>query len=325
MTENTVIPLVSMPYFTKIKLLKRGVIFLLLSNNINDFKIHIRFTLAKSREANMGTSTQHNVITLNQALESMWQDYCALNPAAKKIYALLSAEGEKVLNDHIALRTFNHPRLGIQHLAQAFLDWGYKPCGEYTFKEKKLFAKHYEHPDETLPKVFISELELQHFSADLNKVVDQIANSISETTLKSQAVSWSGRTWNISHTTYQKLATESEYAAWVAAIGFRPNHFTVNINALKNYSDITVLNEFLESKGYLLNASGGKIKGTPEQLLEQSSTMAETIEVEFSDGRYKVPSCYYEFAKRYAMPNGKLYSGFIAASADKIFESTNRR
>ncbi|MGB6140662.1 MAG: DUF1338 domain-containing protein, partial [Pseudoalteromonas rhizosphaerae] len=38
-----------------------------------------------------------------------------------------------------------------------------------------------------------------------------------------------------------------------------------------------------------------------------------------------VPSCFYEFALRYAKPDGELYTGFVAASADKIFESTNAR
>ena len=31
----------------------------------------------------------------------------------------------------------------------------------------------------------------------------------------------------------------------------------------------------------------------------------------------------YEFAYRHEMENGELFSGFIAGSADKIFESTN--
>ncbi|MGL4896671.1 MAG: DUF1338 domain-containing protein, partial [Shewanella sp.] len=61
----------------------------------------------------------------------------------------------------------------------------------------------------------------------------------------------------------------------------------------------------------------------PEVLLEQSSTMADTIAVEFSDGVLEIPSCFYEFALRYPKANGELYTGFVAASADKIFESTN--
>ncbi|MGB1300776.1 MAG: DUF1338 domain-containing protein, partial [Pseudoalteromonas tetraodonis] len=35
--------------------------------------------------------------------------------------------------------------------------------------------------------------------------------------------------------------------------------------------------------------------------------------------------CFYEFAIRYPKPDGEIYTGFVAASADKIFESTNAR
>jgi len=38
---------------------------------------------------------------------------------------------------------------------------------------------------------------------------------------------------------------------------------------------------------------------------------------------HEIPSCYYEFARRYEDKNGELYGGFIAKSADKIFESTD--
>ena len=57
--------------------------------------------------------------------------------------------------------------------------------------------------------------------------------------------------------------------------------------------------------------------------LEQSSTMADMAEVEFTNSKVKIPSCFYEFAKRYPLESGELYTGFVAASADKIFESTN--
>ena len=73
----------------------------------------------------------------------------------------------------------------------------------------------------------------------------------------------------------------------------------------------------------MLNTSGGEIKGSPEVCLAQSSTMADSMPVAFSDATVAIPSCFYEFAQRYAMANGELYQGFVAASADKIFESTN--
>lgn len=257
-------------------------------------------------------------------LDLMWKDYCQLNPAAKKIHDLLVAEGEAVLNDHIALRTFDHPRLGIGSLARQFEKLGYTAMDEYFFVEKKLYAKHWQHPDETQPKIFISELQLEKVSPlvrdSVNKMVEQIPDSL----IQSETFSVCGRPWQMSYQLYSELAKESEYASWVAAHGFRPNHFTVFINSLKKYNDILTLNKFITSKGFPLNKSGGEVKGSPAEYLEQSSTMANEIPVQFSDGTYNIPGCYYEFAKRYPMSTGKLYQGFVAKSADKIFESTNK-
>ena len=73
----------------------------------------------------------------------------------------------------------------------------------------------------------------------------------------------------------------------------------------------------------MLNDAGGEIQGNPEELLEQSSIKAGIISVKFREGIFEIPGCYYEFARRYPDTDGKLYSGFIAKSADKIFESTN--
>jgi hypothetical protein len=261
---------------------------------------------------------------LQSLLQDMWVDYCALNPSARRIFDLLTQEGETVLNDHIALRTFNHPRLGIKSLARVFEKYGYEAKNEYFFKEKKLYAKHWEHSDPNLPKIFISELELEKVSPFIRDTMNSLIEKIPQSSIDSEKFSMSGRPWDMSHALYSRLAEESEYASWVAAFGFRPNHFTVNVNALKKYNDLPTLNRFVEGHGYKLNSSGGVIKGTPEQFLEQSSTMAKEIPVRFSDGTFEIPGCYYEFAKRYQLPNGKLYQGFVAASADKIFESTNK-
>lgn len=264
------------------------------------------------------------MMSLETLLENMWTDYCQLNPAAKRIYDLFTAEGETVLNDHIALRTFNHPRLGIESMAKHFKKWGYVEKGEYNFVEKKLYAKHYEHPNEKMPKIFISELELEKVSPFIRETVNNLVEQIPQSMLEREDFAMAGRPWKMTYALYSELAKESEYASWVAAYGFRPNHFTININNLKKFSDIKVLNEFIKSKGFILNSSGGEIKGTTADYLEQSSTMASEIPVKFDDGTHNIPGCYYEFAKRYPLSNGKLYQGFVAKSADKIFESTNR-
>ncbi len=263
---------------------------------------------------------------VNSLLTTMWDDYCKMNPQANDIFkAFTEQKNETVINDHIALRTFKHPKLGLKSLAQHFEKYGYVDRGEYFFKEKKLYAKHYENinnPDS--PKIFISELELEKMSSFVQTTLTEIIQQIPDQKITAENFIYSGRHWKADYTTYLKLAEESEYASWVYAFGFRPNHFTVSINHLKSFKTITEVNDFIKSFGHKLNTSGGEIKGTAAELLEQSSTLANAIPVKFTDGTHSIPACYYEFAKRYPDQSGTLYQGFIAKSADKIFESTNR-
>jgi len=49
-------------------------------------------------------------------------------------------------------------------------------------------------------------------------------------------------------------------------------------STIPGYSEgISEVNSFLKGHGFQLNSSGGEIKETPEQLLEQSSTLADKI------------------------------------------------
>jgi hypothetical protein len=262
--------------------------------------------------------------TINQLLDKMWNDYVAMNPQAQKIVDLIESTGDKVINDHIALRTFDLPKVCIDELAKPFLASGYKEAGDYEFPEKKLFAKHYHHEDEMMPKIFISQLLTQNFSTEFQNKVKELVDQVDTVTVSRFDFTSMGRPWSLSHADYEQLKKESDYAAWVGAIGYRPNHFTVYINHLNKYSDIRELNKFLKDNGYKLNDSGGEIKGSKEVFLEQSSTLADSVEVEFTDKKVSIPSCYFEFAKRYEQPDGTLYQGFVAKSADKIFESTDK-
>ena len=231
--------------------------------------------------------------------------------------------GKDVINDHIALRTFNIDKVNQEKLAAHFLAVGYKECGDYDFEAKKLKAKHYEHENPEMPKVFISELLVEEFSASAQEIIRRMVAQVNETAVTADNFLYSGTHWQVSQAEYQLLLKESEYAAWVSAWGYRANHFTVNINLLTQYENIESVNQTLKDAGFVLNTSGGEIKGSPEVLLEQSSTMADKATAQFSDGALEIPSCFYEFALRYPLPNGELYTGFVAASADKIFESTN--
>ena len=264
-------------------------------------------------------------MSYSSLFSTLWNDYIYRNPHASKVHLLFGDQGETIINDHVAFRTFNHPKVNIEQLANFFIAYGYEEKGTYQFSVKKLFAKHYEHKDPIAPKVFISELLLEEFSQELQKSLIECIDKIPTDTMKSEKILSAGTFWQpLSYKTYLKLLAESEYAAWMYAFGFCANHFTVNINHFKKLKDIRDVNELLIAHGFKLNTSGGLIKGTPSDYLEQSSTLAEDVEVHFVEGTYKIPSCYYEFAKRYIVPaTGELYTGFVAASADKIFESTN--
>lgn len=259
--------------------------------------------------------------------DRLWKDYISQNPEAKGVYDLLVDEGETVVNDHIALRTFDDPRISIDVLARPFIEAGYEYKGDYVFEQKKLVAKHFEYkPFRDAPRIFISALQADQFSPFLQSTVAELIDNIPVSLLSSPDLIYSGNTWGKPvYDTYMKLKEESEYAAWLYVYGFCANHFTVSINALKKHNDIYELNQFLKEHGFPLNDSGGEVKGTPIELLEQSSTKAGKLNVEFVKGVLNIPSCYYEFAKRYPDKSGKLYGGFIAKSADKIFESTDNQ
>ena len=267
---------------------------------------------------------------MNQELKAFfqktWIQYTKLNPDALKIHQLLESREESVVNDHIAYRTLRHPRFGIQSLIPFFEKYGYKEKGEYNFKVKKLYAIHMEHPeDPSLPKIFISELLMDQFSEFLQNTLNRVVMDIPFSAIECEDFCYSGRHWVSSHKVYQELYEESEYAAWFYTFGFCANHFTVNLNIMNSFKEVSELNSFLIEQGFKMNESGGLVKGSPQQFLEQSSTMAYQKEVKFKEGPYEIPSCYYEFAKRYPLPDSKkLYQGFVAQSADKIFESTNK-
>ena len=264
-------------------------------------------------------------MTYPSLFATLWQDYINRNPHASRVHQLFNDNGETIINDHVAFRTFNHPKINIEQLAKFFKIYGYEEKGSYDFPVKKLFAKHYEHKDPTAPKVFISELLTEQFSSELQNTVNECIEKIPNDAIVSEKFLTAGTFWQpLSYKTYQKLLAESEYAGWMYAFGFCANHFTVNINHFNQLKEIRDVNELLLQHGFKLNSSGGLVKGTPTEFLEQSSTLAEEVNVKFAEGTYNIPSCYYEFAKRYVLPRtGKLYTGFVAASADKIFESTD--
>lgn len=263
---------------------------------------------------------------INSLFHNLWESYLEVTPSAMKIHELLgSAENSDIENDHIALRTFNDERINLKKLAQHFEALGYEECGDYVFEKKFLKAKHFEHRNPSFPKVFISELEIEKLSEKAQTILNYALSDLSPSIADKEDFLWSGKHWNVFYKEYELLREESEYAAWMYVWGFRANHFTVCVNALQNFENIEDVNQTLKMNGFELNTSGGEIKGSTSDLLKQSSTLADVVEIPFVEGTVKIPSCFYEFAQRYKQKDGDIFTGFIANSADKIFESTDAR
>ena len=188
---------------------------------------------------------------------------------------------------------------------------------------KRLRARAYLCPGS--PRIFLSELLCGELGGWAQGAVAALTSQIPEGFVSGPDVFWSGRPWRpLPFAEYQRLSDESEYAGWLSALGLRPNHFTVSVNQLRELTDVEAVLRFVESAGHAINESGGRVKGSAEALLEQGSTLADRVEVEFADGARRVPSCYYEFALRHRDREGRTYEGFVPASADRIFESTHR-
>ncbi|QDT73102.1 DUF1338 domain-containing protein [Lacipirellula limnantheis] len=253
-------------------------------------------------------------------------------------------------NDHIAFRTMGVPNLGIASFEKIFLHYGYAKRDFLRFDGKKLDAYWYAPPVARYPRIFISELCVDELSPESQRIIHSYTDEVTSDPVDSLNLDdgaavdqflhsplWRTPTWE----DYQRLADESEYAAWVIYNRYYLNHFTVSVHNLPDqYDTVEKFNEFLKSHGFKLNNSGGEIKISGDGLLLQSSTVAEMVDATFplaagGETTQQIAGSYVEFAERRVLPQfatlpeGEVCrehrrDGFETANADKIFESTFR-
>lgn len=290
-----------------------------------------------------------NTTTLETVLSGLMRRYTERVPDVAQILTAMQqnkliGSPDEIENDHIAFRTLGVPHLGIASFEKIFKALGYTRRDHYHFAGKKLDAYWYNPPSEKLPRIFVSELRV----ADLNESARAIITSYTDA-IQSDPVDALDLTnpleidaflhtplWRLpTLADYLELAKESEYAAWVIHNRYYLNHYTISVHNLPApFNTLEKFNEFLESRGVVLNTSGGKIKKSPDGLLLQSSTVAEMLEAEFADQQHHtISGSYVEFAERLVLPQFQHLEpsqltrehrreGFEAGNADKIFEST---
>ena len=244
--------------------------------------------------------------------------------------------------DHFALRSFAAEGCGIDAAAKPLEALGYERRERLAFPGKHLQAHWFSPPGgpgRGLPRVFISELEVNRLStaaqAVLRRYLARAAGCPGGPLLWSAAgaLPWGA----VDFADYEALAAESEYAAWTLVNGYAVNHATVPVHSLREAfpGGIEAFAAFLEAEGFSLNRAGGVVKASPDGLLLQGSTMSDDVTHVFADGLERaVPGAFIEFAERLVLPEFDHLSsheveeahrrdGFEAANADKIFESTN--
>ena len=267
---------------------------------------------------------------VDSLFDELWEQYRAQTPQAERILERLSERGERPVNDHVALRTFAGGALDLDALETRLLSLGFQAQADYRFPEKKLNARSYLHESgPATPKIFLSELLVEELSERAQKILHPLIDAIEESKLEALSptkIFSSGRHWPLlSAAQYEKLAEESEYAAWLSIWGLRANHFTISVDQLGSFSGFPDFLQWLEGEGFILSSAGGLIKGTPEDLLEQASTRADLQEIRFPCGTTQsIPSCFYEFALRHRDVTGRRFEGFVTGNAARIFESTDR-
>ncbi|RVW82432.1 hypothetical protein CK203_048980 [Vitis vinifera] len=313
-------------------------------------------------------------------LGSMETVYLNRNPTAKSVLELVrSVDNDRICYDHLAFRTFGGPVvLSSQNFPYGHWHW----CSWAFAKNIHLGASC--RSDESASSVFTYGLGLGSrvvlfitVSGDgYENIYDNgfpQPNASEEIIRKYTEISGSGNkhaalasaqgflTWEKPlYSEFQQLARESEYAAWTLVNGYAVNHVTISTHQLKSHlRNIEMLNQFIEENGFKLNSEGGVLKVSPDGLLLQSSTVADSVSFQFSDGvTESVPCSYIEFAERLVLPQYKnlpdkrligvqksdslfhfmfLLSvveacvkeyhrrdGFEVGNADKIFESTSK-
>jgi hypothetical protein len=287
--------------------------------------------------------------TLDTVMNGLMGRYQERVPDVMAIINAMVAEGliekpEDIENDHIAFRTLGVPHLGIASFEKIFLHHGYQKRDYYKFEGKKLDAFWFSPPEPHYPRIFVSELRVGDLSEEAQRIIHSYTNEVTSDPVDSLDLDngaavdaflhqplW--RTPTLSD--YLMLLKESEYAAWVIYNRYYLNHFTISVHNLpEGYNTVAEFNEFLEKHGFKLNDSGGKIKKSPDGGLLQSSTVAQMIEAEFTNGEtHTISGSYVEFAERRVLPEfadlpvdqiqrQHRRDGFEAGNADKIFEST---
>lgn len=260
-------------------------------------------------------------------------NYKLYTPSFGRVQALYN---NQLKSDHLALRTFK--KTGGIDVIKKSLNEHYISGGELEIPEKHLHAEWFYTINDQLrqvsPKIFVSELDENKLSEQSQLIIEKYMTDKTAESLEHLVLDCCGngckhcgyilepkKSNKISLKDYNKLAEESEYAAWTLIHGSQINHFAVCIPETDTFD--TFLNN-LTNNGFTLNTIGGTIKSSSDGMLHQASTMSDQFKYAFKEEKKDVPGFFVEFVQRDRYPNGSIREGFEANNALHIFDSTSK-
>ncbi|MDZ4874070.1 MAG: hypothetical protein CLLPBCKN_003466 [Chroococcidiopsis cubana SAG 39.79] len=290
--------------------------------------------------------------------DRLWQQYRARVSYAQVYEQMILQAGGTVANDHIAFRSLRlnidtpegKQNLGIEYLASVAEALGYTAAGEYIFPAQKLYARHYQHPEQEqydLPKLFISELIVEELPEAIASLIYQTvsdaslgwampSNATNPTDIDLIVDRLQGvftRPWSPpKQSVVEEVNRVTQYGAWVLLHGYAVNHFTgyVNRQHTLQYPDIETTANGLATLGVPMKA---QIEGSLEVGLRQTATHAVkemvTVIDDVTGELMQIPwtYAYYEIAERYpveAVGKKVLFDAFLGQNAQHLFEMTKK-
>lgn len=283
--------------------------------------------------------------------------FAANVPDFVALQKLVREQGGVFRNDHGAIRTADPRMRELFVRASAVL--GLKRELDYDFPAKKLKSFDLQVPgeDATQFKIFVSQVDLAAFPAQVAALIEQdcaeqaaavdhqpfvalieraereggLAESDAEAFIRHFVHKLMHRMGPpLKRATLEAVARISGEAASALALGPDFNHITIDVRAA-GFDGIEAMAAAMQARGFRLLP---QIQGAPGTRLRQTATMAATMdtpvrEADGSIGSAQTEKQFVEIIERGpvtdAQGRSRIFKNFLAANAEKIFDAASTK
>ncbi|MGE0018539.1 MAG: hypothetical protein AB7S72_02640 [Draconibacterium sp.] len=216
----------------------------------------------------------------SQLFDYLWNDYSEKVLYVSDYLRLLQQHGGKFVADHVVFRTVNthtgEQPGGIEAISHLLSYFGYRFSEKHVCKDKMITISGFDYPGDRLPKVLVSQLEVNHqpgwIQHHVGNIVAETPYTLSDkgiellNILKSNGVlpieaarfllsdlqGYFCRPWEIpEQPVIEQIMEFSPYCAWVLLYGNSVSRFSANINlqGVPGWANIDKTIEALQAEG----------------------------------------------------------------------------